>query len=322
MIRSTFSLVRPLRRLLTIASVAGALVIGGAHTASAHDAPTAASAPRAAAPTSQAGARQPRRFPTVDLSRLSTQERETFMRIVESELCPCDGSVVSLAECLMEPNATCGLAREATMRLNRGIMRGESDRVISAGIAQTVREASTVHTFDLKDVPYLGAANPTVTMVTFADFECPYCRDMARIGADLLKAYPNDLRIYFMNFPLSSHRNAGEAALAALAAHRQGKFWPYHDLLFGAQAAMANTMDPLPMYESFAESLGLDMTRFRADMADGALYDRVQNERRVAQAANAAGTPTVYLNGTRLLDIDSTAAIRARIERLIREASR
>lgn len=338
--RSPLSFLRSARRTLVLASVASLLIASGASASSPATSrtstpgassgsarPTSTAAPRssttgAAAAQRATPASQARRFPTLDLSRLSPDEQATFLRIVDSELCPCEGAVISLGECLEAPNATCGLAREATMRLNRGLMRGESERVISAGIAQTVREASTVHNFDLRDVPYQGAANPKVTMVTFADFECPYCREMARITEDLVKEYPKDLRVYFMNFPLSGHRNAGEAALAALAAHKQGKFWPYHDLLFANQAALGRAMDPMPLFEDWARSLGLDIVRFQADMADGALYDRVQGERRAAQAAGASGTPTVYLNGTRMLDIDSTAAIRARIDRLIREASR
>lgn len=264
----------------------------------------------------------PRRFPSVDLSPLNASQQRSFMEIVDAELCPCEDSVKSLGECLEERRGTCGLAREATTRIAQGLLRGESTPAISRGVADLIRQAATPHVFSLEETPSKGAAQPTVTMVSFADFECPYCRELARITDDLLKHYPNDLRVHFMNFPLSGHRHATDAAIAALAAHFQGKFWEFHDRIFANQAALSQSMDGMPLFLRWAEELDLDMERFRRDIDDPRTYDRVQAERQIAMNAGAKGTPTIYLNGVHLLDIDSMAVIRAKIEALIEEAKK
>lgn len=275
-----------------------------------------------AADTGSSTRPDPRRFPSIDLGQLPAAQQRTFMEIVESELCPCPGSTLSLAQCLEDVRGTCGLAREATQRISQGLMRNESVHAISRGIAETVQRAQTVREFPLDGVPSKGARRPTVTMVSFADYECPYCRELARITDELLKAYPNDLRVYFMNFPLSGHAHAMDAAIAATAAQKQNKFWEFHDILFANQAQISRSMDAVPLFTQWARSLGLDIERFEKDMADHANYQRVQNERQAALDAGARGTPTIYLNGVQLLDIDTTAAIRARIDALIQEAKK
>lgn len=282
-------------------------------------APTEAHANPTSAPTEETPS--PRRFPSVDLSPLTSEQQQRFMRIVDEELCPCEGSVQSLGECLEEARGTCGVARDVTTRIAHGLLRGESDATIRRAAANIAREANTRHTFALDGVPYKGASRPTVTMITFADFECPYCREFARIAEELLRAYPNELRVYFMHFPLSGHPNAMDAALAVAAAQRQGKFWELHDRIFAEQATVRQAMDAVPLLRRWAAELGLDMERFARDMEDPALYERVQNERRAATDAGARGTPAVFLNGVRMLDIDSTAKIRAKIDALIKDAT-
>ena len=85
--------------------------------------------------------------------------------------------------------------------------------------------------------PMTGNANAKVTLVEFSDFECPYCGRGYTTVKQILKAYPNDVKFYFKQFPLTSiHANAQKAAEASLCALDQGKFWEYHDKLFSLQA--------------------------------------------------------------------------------------
>lgn len=301
---------RATRLALLLAAVASAPTVA---PSTAHANTNTASAPAEERPS-------PRRFPSVDLSPLTTEQQQRFMRIVDEELCPCEGSIQSLGECLEEARGTCGVARDVTTRIAHGLLRGESDATIRRAAATTAREANTRHTFALDGLPYKGAARPTVTMITFADFECPYCREFARITEELLRAYPNDLRVYFMHYPLSGHANAMDAALAVAAAQRQGKFWEMHDRVFAQQAALRQAMDAMPLFTRWASEIGLDIERFQRDIDDPALYERIQRERSAATNAGARGTPAVFLNGVRMLDIDSTANIRARINALIEEA--
>lgn len=80
--------------------------------------------------------------------------------------------------------------------------------------------------------PSLGAPDAPVEIVIFDDFECPYCARSVPLFKQVLEAYPVKVKLVFKNFPLKMHKNARAAATAALAADRQGKFWPLHDLLF------------------------------------------------------------------------------------------
>ena len=108
--------------------------------------------------------------------------------------------------------------------------------------------------------PSLGPANAPITLVEFGDFQCPYCRQWEQqTYQPLLAAYPGKIRFVFRDFPLTSiHPNAMPAAEAAQCANEQGKFWPYHDKLFGSETLSDD------VYKQYAQDLGLDVTRFNA----------------------------------------------------------
>lgn len=274
---------------------------------------------KAATPTASVRANIEKRFEKLDLSRLSDTQVEQFARVADDELCPCPKAMDSLGVCLEAPDQTCSLAREAARRLFTGVLKHESDITISKGIGDVVEQAQKVYTFDLRDVPYRGAKKPVVTMVMFGDFECPYCQHMAAFEQSLLQKYSNDLRVYFMHYPLSGHANAMDAAIASLAAQKQGKFWEYHDHMYEQQRALSAQMDANPLLVRWAKELGLDEAQFRADLKDDGLVKRAEKERDAARATGANGTPAIFLNGVPFLDIGSTDALDNRIQTLIKE---
>lgn len=84
------------------------------------------------------------------------------------------------------------------------------------------------------DTPVMGNPDAPITMIEFSDFECPYCARGAETVKNIREAYPDQVKIYFMQFPLTNmHPNAQKAAEASLCAAEQGKFEEYHDMLFG-----------------------------------------------------------------------------------------
>ncbi len=145
-------------------------------------------------------------------------------------------------------------------------------------------------------MPSLGPADAPVVVVEISDFECPFCAKVGPTMKELLAAYPKDIRVVWANNPLPFHAKAKPAALAALAAHRQGKFWPYHDKLFANQSALEEAN-----LRAWATELSLDMTQFDADRADPELARQVDREQRAAKALGAEGTPGFLING-RLLE--------------------
>src|SRR5450759_3816745 len=140
--------------------------------------------------------------------------------------------------------------------------------------------------------PVMGPANARITLVEFSDFQCPYCsKAVAQINATL-KAYPNDVRLIFKQYPLDSHPAAAISAAASLAAHRQGKFWPMHDVMFANRSKLSRQS-----FLAWAKEIGLDMNRFTADLDSDAIGKAVLRDRADGDKAGVEGTPTVFLNG-------------------------
>jgi protein-disulfide isomerase len=143
--------------------------------------------------------------------------------------------------------------------------------------------------------PAMGPATAPITLVEFSDFQCPYCsKAVAQINATL-KAYPNDVRLIFKQYPLVElHPAAAISAAASLAAHAQGKFWAMHDVMFANRPKLSRES-----ILAWAKEIGLDMKRFTADLDSDAIKKAVARDRANGDKAGVEGTPTVFLNGQR-----------------------
>ena len=141
------------------------------------------------------------------------------------------------------------------------------------------------------DDPARGPAAAPVTVVVFSDFQCPFCGRVEPTLAQLRQAYPNDVRIVWKHYPLAMHPQAMPAALAAEAAHEQGKFWEMHDLMFQNQRQLSPEQ-----YAAWAKQLGLDARKFDAAAASAATKARVEEDARLGQRFASQGTPTLYVN--------------------------
>ena len=139
-----------------------------------------------------------------------------------------------------------------------------------------------------------GPANAPVTVVEYADFECPYCGQAEPAVRGLLREF-GDVRYVWRHLPLTDvHPHAQTAAEAAEAAAAQGAFWEMHDLLLDHQDAL--TFKDLIRY---AGSLGLDVERFTADLRTQAGAARVSEDLDSADLSGVSGTPTFFVNGRR-----------------------
>ncbi len=111
----------------------------------------------------------------------------------------------------------------------------------------------------------------------------------------VLEKYPTDVKLVFKNFPLSNHKFAFKAGIAAMAAHRQGKFWQYHDAVF----ANYNKLNDQKL-DDLAKQVGLNMEQFKQDINDPMLKKKVQQDQQEGTKAGVRGTPTIFINGHRL----------------------
>ncbi len=145
---------------------------------------------------------------------------------------------------------------------------------------------------DTTGSPFLGNPDAPVTIVLFSDFQCPYCAKMEPLIGRVLETYPDTVKIVFKHFPLRNHQYASLAALAAIAAQQQGKFWEFHDRIFAAQKEL-NQQKILDI----AKSLGLDIRKFTSDIGKSSVKDQLTKDIRDGKSAGVRGTPTLFING-------------------------
>lgn len=140
-----------------------------------------------------------------------------------------------------------------------------------------------------------GKKDAPVVLVEYGDFECPDCGNAYLIVKKLQEIEGNRMKFVFRNFPMSeTHPHSLHAAIAAEAAAKQGKFWEMHSLLFENQEALEE-QDLL----AYAETLNLDMDKFKRDMKSGELLKMVKEDFMLGIRSGVNGTPTFFINGKR-----------------------
>lgn len=159
-----------------------------------------------------------------------------------------------------------------------------------------------------------GKADSSVKVIEFGDFECPACGFFYPIVKEVKEKYKDQISFQFRHFPLvQSHRNALASHRAAEAAGKQGKFYEMHDLLYGNQEDWngPSSRDPvgiptenaIKIFEGYAEQLGLDMTKFRADVQDSTTSGTINADTAEGKSQyEIAGTPTFIINGKKIED--------------------
>jgi protein-disulfide isomerase len=150
------------------------------------------------------------------------------------------------------------------------------------------------------DLPASGAADAPVEIVMFFDFRCPYCRRawQQELGV-LVRSQPDGIRLGVRQLPLEIHPEARGAALAALAAARQGKFWAMFDALVEHQGPLGRSD-----FLAYASTLGLDAEQFGRDLDDPALAEQIAADTALADRAGVSGTPAFFVNGRYLSGFD------------------
>jgi protein-disulfide isomerase len=144
---------------------------------------------------------------------------------------------------------------------------------------------------DLQDSPVRGATHVGVTVVEFADYECPYCQQVDPELKRIENEYAGKVAFTFKDAPMPAHIHAHKAAEAAHCAGLQGKFWEYHDVLF------ANKQLDLTELKRYARQLKLDTASFDKCLDSGAQSGIVRRQIAEAQKLGLPGTPSIFVNG-------------------------
>jgi len=143
-------------------------------------------------------------------------------------------------------------------------------------------------------VHVLGPADAAVTLEEFGDFQCPPCGKLSEPLNQLQKRY--NLRVIYREFPLAIHAHAKEAAYAAEAAARQGRFWQMHDLLYREQAVWSKSSDARALFNAYAGMLQLDLGRFKNDMDGSEVQRQVELDQQRGASIGVKNTPTIFIN--------------------------
>lgn len=226
----------------------------------------------------------------VDTSALTPRERREWAAQVSELLAPCPDVPVSIAQCAQE-NRACKTCLPAAQFLLKQV---------AAGKPKKDREEAFHARFDpgkTKPIvtdgsPEMGAPDAVVTIVEWADFECPFCRAFYPVLDELVHKYPTQVKLVFKFYPLSAHPHGEPAARAAAAALDQGKFWEMHHLLFENQEHLEGSD-----LEQYAKTLKLDMGKFRADFGSKELAERIEKDKKQADDLGLDGTPFLFING-------------------------
>jgi len=181
----------------------------------------------------------------------------------------------------------------AGLRQTLADMAGPSNRQQARDDTRPGRpDPSRRYAVDTSGAPVKGNPDAKLAIVEFSDFQCPFCGRVEPTLKQIEKEYGGQVRIVFKHLPLSIHPKAPAAHAAAEAAHQQGKFWEMHDLIFSNQRAMSEEK-----YLEYAQQLGLDMDKFKADLGSEEVQKRVKQDMAEASKLGVTGTPAFFVNG-------------------------
>jgi len=214
------------------------------------------------------------------------QPYEAFQVVIEEE--------IALAEAMMERGVS---RRSLYANFQRGAVARRSDEPAPSAAADAPTRAGrpdpeATYRVPLGDSPGRGGREPLVTIVSFSEFQCPFCSRVVPTLETLLERYGADLRLVFKHNPLAFHQNAMPAAELAVEAQQQGRFWPVHDALFENQ----RNLDRATLLR-IAGAAGMDVSRARAALDDHRHRSRVTQDQQLAAQLGSRGTPGFFING-------------------------
>jgi protein-disulfide isomerase len=243
--------------------------------------------------------------PYIDLTGIEASQRQMFDDISSERLSPCDDPE-TLADAFSKDKpclTAVSYGRILARLLRSGFSRSHIDKFLDRVYDNNKKPLANIN---VNDRPARGAADAVVTIIEFADYECPYCGRLEPILQKLLKKHEKIARHHFLNFPLTQmHPKADAAARAAIAAKRQGKFWEMHDLLYERQ----ERLDP-ESFPAWAGELGLDVEKFKQDLNSPEVSKELGED--LDQALTSLrldGTPTLFINGRRYIEAQNEEAL-------------
>ncbi|MFQ5647284.1 MAG: DsbA family protein [bacterium] len=263
-------------------------------------------------------------FQHLDLKGLTKEQTGMVLDLLNHNNCKCGCTKGSLANCV-ETDIHCSQSKFLSQEIVDKAKAGKSREYLMGVIdgfdhakkhtrSEKKKKNDPNKIYDVKVGAgvFKGPRNAPITLVEFSDYQCPFCRRGHDTVKKLLQKYPDKIKLYVRNHPLPFHKLARPAAMAALAAEQQGKFWEMYDLLFsGKGLAEKNLLE-------YAGALNLDMERFKADLKNPVLSKRISDDTAEARRLGASGTPAYFLNGRYLRGAKPLGSFAQLVEKLLK----
>ena len=170
----------------------------------------------------------------------------------------------------------------------------KSELILTSTTSKALRiiKIYPIYQINTDGLPFLGPPKAPVTIVVFDDYQCSACAVLEQILKDVLQIYPEEVKLVVKHFPNANHSISTEAAIAARAAHAQGKFWEFHRALFENQSLLDKAT-----IEAIARQLDLDMNKFNQDLRSQDIKAMVDRDLGEGRQLGINVTPTVFING-------------------------
>lgn len=154
-----------------------------------------------------------------------------------------------------------------------------------------------------------------ITIVEFADFQCPACAAAHPAIKQILAEYKGQINFSYRHFPLPQHANAIPAAQAAEAAAAQGKFWEMYDLLYQNQNEWSESNNSTEFFIRYAKKINLDTNIFSKEITNNTYSDVIQKDKDDGVTIGVNSTPTIFINGKKIQSFPSYTVLKEAIER-------
>lgn len=159
-----------------------------------------------------------------------------------------------------------------------------------------------------------GNPNAKVTLVEFADFKCPHCREASKGFKAIYKKYDKTVKFVYIDFPIGADLSMSVMS-GAYCANKQNKYWEYHEMAFENQPKLS-----LKSAEEFGEKLKLDMTKYKQCLATPEAKSLAEKGKAEGERVGVTGTPTIYINGRRALIGHTEEALSSALDKALKEA--
>lgn len=226
----------------------------------------------------------------VDTAALTQREKKEWSSYVSEFMSPCPNVPVPIAQCVKEKRE-CDRCVPAAKFIVRTVKDGMSREQVEKTYKNRF-DADKVKNVPIDGSPTKGPEGAPITIVEFADFQCPHCGEFAPAIEKLVDAHKTDVRFAYKFYVLGKFPNSENAARAAIAAGKQGKFWEMHHAIFANQ----QQLDQQGL-DGLAKSVGVDVARMHADMQLPETAERIAKDRKLGEDLRIEGTPTIYING-------------------------